>query len=177
MIGEILDISGIESGRMAFTFKPFSIGEVSVYAIDEIKSYAMGRNITIVNSIGEHLPLVYGDSDRTIQVITNLLSNAVKFSPQGKVVMVTAEQEGNYVTVSVADRGTVIKRPDRGKLFKKFQQIESTERGKVGGTGLGLAICKEIVERQHGRIFYTAAEEQGNTFSFTLPIIGEGDEK
>jgi two-component system, OmpR family, sensor histidine kinase VicK len=177
LIGEILDISGIESGGMVFNFRPVSIGEVSVYAIEEIKSFAMGRNISIVNSIGEHLPLVYGDSDRLIQVITNLLSNAVKFSPEGKVVMVGAEQEGNYLTVSVADRGATIKASERDKLFKKFQQIENIERGRAHGTGLGLAICKEIVERHHGRIFYTAAKEQGNTFSFTVPIIGEEDVK
>ena len=177
LISEILDISGIESGGMAFNLKPVSIGEVSVYAIEEIKSYAMGRDISIVNSIGEHLPLVYGDSDRLIQVITNLLSNAVKFSPEGKVVMVSAEQEGNYLTVSVADRGSTIKLSEREKLFKKFQQIEGLERGRAHGTGLGLAICKEIVERHHGRIFYTAAKEQGNTFSFTVPIIGEDDAK
>jgi two-component system, OmpR family, sensor histidine kinase VicK len=177
LISEILDISGIESGGMAFNIKPVSIGEVSVYAIEEIKSYAMGRDISIVNSIGEHLPLVYGDSDRLIQVITNLLSNAVKFSPEGKVVMVNAEQEGNYLVVSVADRGTTIKQSDRDKLFKKFQQIEGLERGRADGTGLGLAICKEIVERHHGRIFYTAPKEQGNTFSFTVPIIGEADGK
>jgi two-component system, OmpR family, sensor histidine kinase VicK len=175
LISEILDISGIESGGMAFNIKPVSIGEVSVYAIEEIKSYAMGRNITIVNSIGEHLPLVYGDSDRLIQVITNLLSNAVKFSPEGKVVMVNAEQDGNYLTVSVADRGDTIKASERDKLFKKFQQIEGLDRGRAHGTGLGLAICKEIVERHHGRIFYTAAKEQGNTFSFTVPIIGVED--
>jgi len=177
LISEILDISGIESGGMAFDIKPLSIGEVSVYAIEEIKSYAMGRDISIVNSIGEHLPLVYGDSDRLIQVITNLLSNAIKFSPEGKVVMVTAEQEGNYLVVSVGDRGTTIKQTEREKLFKKFQQIEGLERGRAHGTGLGLAICKEIVERHHGRIFYTAAKEQGNTFSFTVPIIGEEDAK
>jgi PAS domain S-box-containing protein len=177
LISEILDISGIESGGMVFNLKPVSIGEVSVYAIEEIKSYAMGRDISIVNSIGEHLPLVYGDSDRLIQVITNLLSNAVKFSPEGKVVMVNAEQEGNYLTVSVADRGTTIKPSERDKLFKKFQQIEGLERGRAHGTGLGLAICKEIVERHHGRIFYTAAKEQGNTFSFTVPIIGVEDAK
>ena len=175
LISEILDISGIESGGMAFNLKPVSIGEVSVYAIEEIKSFAMGRNISIVNSIGEHLPLVYGDSDRLIQVITNLLSNAIKFSPEGKVVMVNAEQQGNYLTVSVADRGPVIRQSERDKLFKKFQQIEGLERGRAHGTGLGLAICKEIVERHHGRIFYTAAKEHGNTFSFTVPIIGEED--
>lgn len=176
LIGEILDISGIESGGMAFKFKPVSIGEVTVYAVEEIKSFAMGRDISIVNSVGQLLPQVYGDSDRLIQVLTNLLSNAVKFSPEGKVVMVTAKQEGNYVTVSVADRGKVIQWSDREKLFKKFQQIEGSD-GKVGGTGLGLAICKEIVERHHGRIFYTADKERGNTFCFTVPIIGEGDGK
>lgn len=177
LISEILDISGIESGGMIFNFKSLCIGELAVYAVEEMKSYAMGRDITIVNTVGEHLPMVFGDSDRLIQVMTNLLSNAVKFSPEGKVVMVTAEQEGNYVVVSVADRGRVIQWSDRDKLFKKFQQIESTERGKIGGTGLGLAICKEIVERHHGRIFYTAAKEYGNTFSFTVPIIGETDAK
>ncbi|TGU74667.1 HAMP domain-containing protein [Geomonas terrae] len=177
LIGEILDISGIESGGMVFKFKPVSIGELTVYAVEEIKSYAMGRDITIVNTVGEHLPMVYGDSDRLIQVLTNLLSNAVKFSPEGKVVMISAEQEGNYVVVSVADKGRVIQWSDRDRLFKKFQQIECQERGKVGGTGLGLAICKEIVERHHGRIFYTAAQERGNTFSFTVPIIGETDGK
>jgi len=175
LISEILDISGIESGGMVFNLKPVSIGEVSVYAIEEIKSFAMGRSISIVNSIGEHLPQVYGDSDRLIQVITNLLSNAVKFSPEGKVVMVNAEQEGNYLVVSVADRGPVIRPSERDKLFKKFQQIDGLERGRAHGTGLGLAICKEIVERHHGRIFYTAAKEHGNTFSFTVPIIGEQD--
>ncbi|WP_183360092.1 ATP-binding protein [Geomonas limicola] len=177
LIGEILDISGIESGGMIFNFRPVSIGEVSVYAIEEIKSYAMGRDISIVNTIGEHLPQVYGDSDRLIQVLTNLLSNAVKFSPEGRVVTVSAEQDGNYLVVSVADRGTPIHPSERDKLFKKFQQIESIERGRSQGTGLGLAICKEIVERHHGRIFYTAAKEQGNTFSFTVPVIGEEDGK
>jgi len=177
LISEILDISGIESGEMAFTFKPVSMGELTAYAVEEIRSYAMGRNITIINSVGENLPMLYGDSDRLIQVLTNLLSNAVKFSPEGKVVMVTAEQEGNYVIISVADRGRVIDSTDRDKLFKKFQQIENPDRGKVRGTGLGLAICREIVERHHGRVFYTAAKEWGNTFSFTVPIIGEADGK
>jgi len=176
LIGEILDISGIESGGMAFKFKPLSIGEVTVYAVEEINSYAMGRGITIVNSIPQELPLVYGDADRLIQVVTNLLSNAIKFSPEGKVVMVTARQEGNYVAVSVSDRGTPIQWTDREKLFKKFQQLEGPD-GQVGGSGLGLAICKEIVERHHGKIFYLAGNEPGNTFCFTVPIIGESDGK
>jgi signal transduction histidine kinase len=173
LISEILDISKIESGGVVFSFRPFSIGELVVYAEEEIKSFAMSMDVTIVNSIGDHLPLVFGDHDRLIQVMTNLLSNAVKFSPKGTVVMVSAEQTGSYITVSVSDRGKVIQWSDREKLFKKFQQIDNAEQQKLGGTGLGLAICKEIIERHHGKIYYSAGKETGNVFSFTVPIVEE----
>jgi PAS domain S-box-containing protein len=172
MISEILDISRMESGGMEFTFKPLSMGELVVYAVEEIKTFAQSRNISIINSLGDHLPLVFGDYDRLIQVLTNLLSNAVKFSPEGKIVMVLAEQDGNYLTVSVTDRAKAIQWSDREKLFKKFQQFES-DQPMQGGTGLGLAICKEIIEKHHGKIFYNAGKEGGNVFSFTIPVYEE----
>ncbi|ACM18386.1 sensor histidine kinase, HAMP and PAS domain-containing [Geotalea daltonii FRC-32] len=176
MISEILDISRMESGGMDFTFKPLSMGELVVYAIEEIKTFAHNRSISIVNSLGDHLPLVYGDHDRLIQVLTNLLSNAVKFSPEGKIVMVLAEREGNYLVVSVTDRARAIQWSDREKLFKKFQQLES-DQPMQGGTGLGLAICKEIIEKHHGKIYYNAGKEGGNVFSFTVPIYEENHGK
>ncbi len=172
LISEILDISKIESGGMEFNFKPLSMGELVVYAAEEIKTLALSRNISIVNSVGDHLPMVLGDPDRLIQVLTNLLSNAVKFSPEGKVVMVLAEREGHYLSVSVADRGKVIQWADREKLFKKFQQLNGSDQ-QQGGTGLGLAICKEIIEKHHGRIYYNAGKEGGNVFTFTVPIFEE----
>lgn len=173
LINDILDISKIEAGRVEFSIKPQSIGELAVYSIEEIKSFAMSRNISIVNCIGDDIPLVYGDHDRLIQVLTNLLSNAVKFSPVGKVVMVSAKREGNYVAVSVADHGKVIQWADRDKLFKKFQQLATAETEGRGGTGLGLAICKEIVERHHGKIFYETEMTGGNVFTFTVPVYEE----
>jgi two-component system, OmpR family, sensor histidine kinase VicK len=177
LISEILDISKIESGGMIFNLKPLSMGELVVYAAEEIKSLAQSRSISIVNSVGSHLPLVYGDHDRLIQVLTNLLSNAVKFSPEGKVVMVMAERDGNYLKISVADRGMVIPWGDRDKLFKKFQRLQSSDQQSQGGTGLGLVICKEIVEKHHGRIYYDASSESGNVFTFTVPIFEESHGK
>ncbi|HEY6009305.1 MAG TPA: ATP-binding protein [Geobacteraceae bacterium] len=173
LINDILDISKIESGRVAMNFKPLAIGELVVYAIEEIKGFALSRNITIVNSVGDHLPLVYGDHDRLIQVLTNLLANAVKFSPEGKVVMVTAERDDNYVAVSVADHGKEIQWSDRDKLFRKFQQLQNAPSGGRGGTGLGLAICKEIIEQHHGRIYFQPGATGGNVFTFTVPIHEE----
>ncbi|HEX9006890.1 MAG TPA: ATP-binding protein, partial [Bacteroidota bacterium] len=177
LISDILDISRIEEGRLELNLRPASIGTLATYASEEIRPLAMSRGITIINEIGDDVPPVYGDHDRLVQVITNLLSNAVKFSPQGKVITVSAVREGNYVAVSVADCGTVIQWSDRDKLFKKFQRLEGSETGTRGGTGLGLAICKEIVERHHGRIYYQTGVTGGNVFTFTVPVCEEGNEQ
>lgn len=173
LINDILDISKIEAGRVEFTMKPQSIGELVIYSVEEIKSFAMSRNISIINCIGDDIPHIYGDHDRLVQVLTNLLSNSVKFSPAGQVVMVSAVKQGNYVAVSVADHGKVIVWSDREKLFKKFQQLETSSGGDRGGTGLGLAICKEIVERHHGKIYYEMGATGGNVFTFTVPVYEE----
>lgn len=173
LINDILDISKIEAGRTEFSFRPLAISELAIYALEEIRGFAMSRNVTLINNIGTDLPLIYGDHDRLIQVLTNLLSNAVKFSPEKKAIMVDASRQGNYLAVSVADRGKAIRWSDREKLFKKFQQLDSAVSGDRGGTGLGLAICKEIIERHHGRIYYEEGAAGGNIFTFTVPVYEE----
>jgi two-component system, OmpR family, sensor histidine kinase VicK len=173
LINDILDISKIEAGKVELSFKPHSVSEMLMYAIDEIKGFAMSRSVAIINNAGNDLPRVYCDHDRLIQVLTNLLSNAVKFSPEGKIVLVTAKREGNYVAVSVIDHGKTIQWSDRDKLFRKFQQIARSENMERGGTGLGLAICKEIIERHHGRIHYQEGVAGGNVFTFTVPVFEE----
>jgi two-component system, OmpR family, sensor histidine kinase VicK len=174
LINDILDISKIEAGKVDFSLKPQNIGELVIYAVEEISGFAINRNVYIDNKVGDDLPKVYCDFDRLIQVLTNLLSNAVKFSPEGKTVQVTAEREGNYVAVSIADLGKVIQWSDRDKLFKKFQQLHAVGAVAGGGTGLGLAICKEIIERHHGRIYYQESVAGGNVFTFTVPVFEEG---
>jgi two-component system, OmpR family, sensor histidine kinase VicK len=173
LINDILDISKIEAGKMEFSLRPLNIGELVIYAIEEISVFAMNREVSIENCLSADLPQVYGDHDRLIQVLTNLLSNAVKFSPEGKFVLVSAQREGNYVAVSVADHGKTIQWADRDKLFKKFQQLHAIGTMGNGGTGLGLAICKEIIERHHGRIYYQESVAGGNVFTFTVPIFEE----
>jgi PAS domain S-box-containing protein len=173
LINDILDISKIEAGRMELVFHPLSVSKLVIYAVEEIKGFAMSRNITLINNIDAGMPLIYGDHDRLIQVLSNLLSNAIKFSPAGKAVTLAARLEGDYLLVSVADRGKMIRLADREKLFKKFQQLESTGSGDGGGTGLGLAICKEIMEWHHGHIYYEEGAAGGNVFTFTVPICTE----
>lgn len=170
LINDILDISKIEAGKAEFVYTPLSVHNLTSSAIDEIKGFAIGKGITVLNNSSPDLPPVFGDYERLSQVLSNLLSNAVKFSSEHKIVNVNAALAGNFVIISVADNGTEIQWADRVKLFRKFQQLEREDMGSRGGTGLGLAICKEIVERHHGKIYYEAGAAGGNVFSFTVPV-------
>ena len=173
LVNDILDIAKIESGRMEFAFHRLRVRELVDQSAEELEAFAREHGVTVVNGVSGDLPPVCGDHDRLVQVLTNLLSNAVKFSPRGETITVSAERSDNFVAISVADRGREIQWSDRGKLFKKFQQLDNAERRPHGGTGLGLAICKEIVERHHGRIFYTEGIGGGNVFTFTVPVYEE----
>ncbi len=175
LIGSILEISRIEADQIPFARKPVSMGELALYALEEVKGLALSRNISFVNGIGFDLPRVQGDHDRLHQVLANLLSNAVKFSPTDSVVTLMAERLGSYLAVSVSDDGKVIHPADRDRLFSKFQQFSPSEDGEPGGGGLGLAISREIVEKHGGTIHYTPGLAGGNMFTFTVPICGEDD--
>jgi PAS domain S-box-containing protein len=173
LISDILDLTKIESGRMQFSLKPTSLQELVTSSIEELTGFAANRLISIRNEIPDGLPPAFVDGDRLIQVITNLLANAIKFSPEGESVTISAECSGSHLTVSVSDNGRPISGPDRERLFRRFQQLDGSDRREHGGTGLGLAICKEIVEQHHGRIFYRPGEGGGNLFTFTVPVYGE----
>jgi len=173
LVNDILDIARIESGRLEFLPAPQEVRTLVTHSIEELAGFAREHDVAVENRCGEDLPPIYGDRDRLVQVLTNLLSNAVKFSPRGERVVVTAERTANHVAISVADRGREILWSDRGKLFKKFQQLDNSDRRQHGGTGLGLAICKEIVEHHHGRIYYSEGIEGGNVFTFTVPVYEE----
>ena len=160
----------IEAGAVEFDMKPQTVGGLLMYAMEEMKGFALSRNISVVNSVHHDLPLIMGDHDRLIQVLTNLLSNAIKFSPPGTVVMLSAERTDGFVAVAVSDHAKTIRPEDRDKLFNKFQQLEGGDSGDYGGTGLGLAICREIITKHGGQIFHQAGGTDGNTFIFTIPV-------
>lgn len=175
LVGGIIELSRIEAGQIAFSKRPIQIGEVVLYALEEVKGAALIRNISLVNDVPMDLPKVFGDYERLIQVLSNLLSNAVKFSPQNSVVTLSAAVDKYFLTISVADDGKIIPEEERGALFSTFQQMGRPEEGEFCGSGLGLAISREIVERHGGSIFYTPGAGKGNVFAFRLPLNGDFD--
>lgn len=169
LINDILDFSRIESSKLTMTFKPFDAAETIKGAVDGIRRLAEQASIIVKTMIPQTRLTMYGDGFRIGQVITNLLSNAVKFSDPGGEILVSARNVDETVEVCVQDSGKGIASEDVPKLFRKFQQLDSSPTRKVGGTGLGLVICKGIVEQHGGKIWLDSTPNVGSRFFFTIP--------
>jgi len=169
LINDILDIEKIEAGKMDFLFEPLYVMEVVEQAIEANRPYAHQFNVKLL--IEKTLPAVKikADKDRIMQVLANLLSNASKFSPEGGTVAVSVVQNNTKIRISVKDNGDGIPEKFHDSVFKKFAQMDSSDRRAKGGTGLGLNICKAIVEKLGGSIGFETRVNEGSTFYFDLP--------
>ncbi|HDH41064.1 MAG TPA: HAMP domain-containing protein [Candidatus Altiarchaeales archaeon] len=169
LIDDILDISKLESGAMKFNMKDVQIAEIIKNSLEDMRSYAEGKGLTIKAEIQPNLPPIQGDKNRLMQVLTDLIDNAIKFTEKGGIV-IEARREKDNILVKVKDTGIGISKENINKLFTKFYQVDSSLSRRYGGTGLGLAICKRIVEAHGGKIWVDSELGKGSTFQFTLPV-------
>ena len=169
LINDILDISKIESGRIQLRLDTHSVEEFVLTAVEGVRALAAQRGIALETALAEDLPAVAVDLDRMVQVVTNLLSNAIKFSPEGQRVCVEADEVEGEVVIRVRDWGKGIAPEEMPRLFKKFQQLDSSAVREAGGTGLGLAISKGIIEEHAGKIWVDSEVGVGSCFAFHLP--------
>src|SRR3954463_13596845 len=169
LINDILDIEKIESGKLTLSPEIIRVDELVREAV--VLNKAFGERFKVRFEPRDALSegQVTADRKRLLQVMTNLLSNAAKFSPEGEVVEITAEENGDGLRVGVHDRGPGIPEAFRQRIFGRFNQADSTTSRQKGGTGLGLAICKRLIEMMHGRIGFEDRPGGGTTFWFELP--------
>jgi PAS domain S-box-containing protein len=171
LIGDMLDLDRMESGRMSMR-----TGDVD---INEVLSEAMARagtsaaTVDFEADLDPRLPIVAGDRDRLIQIVSNLVNNAVKYSPDGGKVTLSTRGEGGFALVSVADTGLGIPPDEIGHVFERFRRVRSGAAQSIPGTGLGLTIVKQIVEMHGGKIWVESAVGHGSAFHFTIPLAAE----
>jgi signal transduction histidine kinase len=172
LINDILDVSKIESGVMAWRDQAVSLEQAVAQALETTASLAAAKpGLTLSARLEPGLPLLRVDPDRLMQVLINLLSNALKFTQNGSVTVGAARTPQKGIRLWVADTGEGMPPEELDKVFNLFHQAPngSPLELKPQGTGLGLAIVRRIVEHYRGRTWAESTLGQGSTFYVEFP--------
>ncbi len=171
LIEDLLDVTRLEGGkRLPIEPKPMEVKPLFVETYELFKAQAATSSITLQYHLAEHVPPVYADHHRVLQVLSNLIGNAMKFTPQGGMVTFGADPQDGHVLFTVADTGPGVPKEHLNDIFNPYWQAKRAERL---GAGLGLPIAKGIVEAHGGRIWVESAQRGGTKFYFTLPLAKE----
>jgi PAS domain S-box-containing protein len=170
LVQGILNVSRIEAGQLVLQPQAFDALALIERVINAWA--ARGASNSIERPRAVNLPSVWADRDRTEEVLFNLIDNAIKYSPDGTPVHLDARASGEYVIVSVSDRGIGIPEEEVAKIFEKFHRVDRRDSVEKYGHGLGLFICRRLIEAQGGQIWVDSVLGEGSTFQFTLPLAG-----
>lgn len=168
LIGDILDMSKIEAGRMDLRYEEVDMVQFTNDLIATSSSLAQEKNLYLHLDIDETIPTVQADRTRLRQVMWNIVGNAIKFTDKGGVT-ISIQPKSNHLLCSVRDTGIGIKEEHVGVVFEQFRQIDGGLNRIAGGTGLGMPITKKLVELHGGDIWVESVYGQGSTFYFTIP--------
>lgn len=169
IVGDILDLSKVESGKMQINCEKFDARFIINETIALLSNIAEEKKIKIITNV-EKVDL-YTDIRIFRQIIFNLLSNAIKFTEQDGEILINSVISKNKLVTEFIDTGIGIPEKDKDKIFKQFTQVDSSYSRRQEGTGLGLALTKKLVELQDGFIDFESQENMGSRFWFELPCI------
>lgn len=168
LASSFLDLAKLESGRMPFHSEQIHIKQLLEECSILMRGRLQDKNQSLELALPDDLPKISGDGDKLRQVILNLLSNAQKYTPESGQIRLSAGCDEKLVWFSIADNGQGIPERYLPRLFEKFFRVPGSERN-AQGTGLGLSICKRIVETHRGKIEVKSRENEGTTFTVSLP--------
>jgi len=169
LVGNLLDMSRIESGALKPQKRWNSVGEIAMGVVTKMRNQLQEHRLEI--DFPETLPLVPTDYILIEQVFTNLISNSVKYAPAATVITLLGRVDGDFLHIQVVNQGPPVPEEHLERIFDKFHRI--TESDRVTGTGLGLSICKGIIEAHGGKIW---AKNRPCCFEFhiRLPLTLNG---
>ena len=169
LINNILDLSKIEAGQLILSLSEYSMGEVVQTVFTNVEALAAEKELDLKAMVPTDLTTGKGDEQRITQVLLNLLGNAIKFTEEGEVSVEVIVSNDTFL-VSVSDTGPGLSEAAQKRIFKEFQQADSSSTREKDGTGLGLSIAKRIIEIHGGHIWVESTLGKGSTFRFKLPI-------
>ncbi len=170
LVGELLDISKIESGEMKLKACQKDMVSVVKETAHSFLTLAERKKVTFKIKSNQDEILVYLDRDKIDKILSNVLSNAFKFTPEGGEIDVQVNRNEGNAEIVISDTGTGIPKSQIDKIFDRFYQVDSSHTREHEGTGIGLALTKELVELHKGRIEVESEEGRGTTFRIIFPL-------
>ena len=171
LIGDLLDLSRLESDTAPLTREEIDLAELTAETIEKLRPQAERKEIVPEIRIPPGLPHVPAHRDMLGQALMNLLENAIKYTQSGGSVWVEARRvAGEYVEICVADNGPGIPSEHLPRLFERFYRVDKARSRSEGGTGLGLSIVRHIVQRHGGSVRVESRLGKGSRFIVTLPL-------
>ncbi|QQZ59095.1 HAMP domain-containing protein [Paenibacillus sonchi] len=175
LIGDILELSKIESKRAQLECSPVHLIEFFDSLLETLSKVAEKKNISLNAAVPEEL-FMEGDEDKLRQIFINLISNAINYTQDGgsvNVIVVNGQKADGTETVvfTVRDTGMGIPRKDLPRIFERFYRVDKARSRSSGGTGLGLSIVKHLVELHHGSISVESDLGIGSSFILELPLL------
>ena len=168
LINTTLDIAKIEAGRMDVLAANFRIASLIDQCINTSQPL-VNPEVMLEKQVDENLNLVYSDQDKIRQIVLNLLSNAAKFTHRGRILLSAAVDGGGSLSISVADTGIGISEEALPRIFKEFQQADTSTTRQYGGTGLGLSISRSLARLLGGDLTVVTELGKGSTFTLKIP--------
>jgi signal transduction histidine kinase len=170
IIRKLLDIDAIETGHYALRPTALSAADSLRTVSDDYRERCEAKDLRLNLNLTDDTLKVRADKTAMHQIIDNLVSNAIKYSPHGRSIHISLEQEAGHALIQVRDEGPGISEEDQGKLFRKFTRLSARPTGGEHSTGLGLSIVKHMVEASGGQVGCISRLGEGATFFVCLPL-------
>jgi len=167
LIGDILAVSRIDSGRISVDFSRVDVASVVQHVCDEVHPMLKGRSLKC--RIPEDLPAVMGEARKLHQILVNLVNNAIKYSEPGTQITLSARGDPSAVRFEVSDQGVGIRKEHMPRLFEKFYRADDPAVRRTSGTGLGLYIVRSLVTMLGGQVHVRSRHGKGTVFTVTVP--------
>ena len=166
LVDDLVDLQAIERPDFRPEVEPIDLADVAHRAAGLLSVRAADNHVRIDRPADDESLPATGEFKRALQVLMNLIANAIRYSPEGGMVWIRTEEEGDLAAIIVADQGKGIAPADQERIFEKFERVDPHE---PGGTGLGLYIARRLARSMGGDIAVDSAPGQGARFTFTLP--------
>jgi signal transduction histidine kinase len=169
LVDDLLNLAAAREELTPPKRKTLSLADSLEEVVPLLRTQAEEKGITFAMEVRQR-PLVAANPDQVRQLWTNLISNAIKYTPSGRRVTITLDDEGGWAVGTVEDTGIGVAPEDQEKIFEEFYRTPQAKAVEPRGTGLGLPLVKRIVEAHGGTIEVESALGQGSRFTFRLPV-------